>query len=280
MNVKEYTYIGVKFDHGSKTVVAADKITSKMSRISQKIPIQFRDLEKLVGRLVFCAGVSRIPLVKYHFALKYVRRIFNKFNRGEIDISSTVSLPRSVVTLLNMFIAAVKRPLLISPNKSTSTSYLFSDASLQGWGAVLVDGMNRIRVLGARWTKAELAMCDSNINVLEALAVKKALQGFDLQDHHGNDLAIFVDNTSVQASLLKGNTSSSDLAPVIDECASLLCSFGTVRIGYIRSAENPADFPSRNFALSADETRAVGGGACKFLSAFANDPSPMPVKRY
>lgn len=216
--------------------------------------VSFQYLEQFVGRLMFCASVTRIPLVSFYFTLKWVRRLFSRFNRGEIDFESPIPVPASILSSFKTFKKRATTALYIR-DKPTARCTLITDASLDGWGAVLIDQFNRIRVHGARWSEDEKSF---HINVLEALAVEKALNFFDFDD--GVELTIIVDNTSVEHALKKGKTKSDDLAPIIDRCATKLQRhFARVKVGYIKSKYNPADFYSRNFAPMETQTSAQGG---------------------
>lgn len=261
---RDYTFIGVNFDHESKRVLPSPTILNKLSPVSSIIP--FRDLEQLVGRLIFCASVTRIPLVRFYFSLKWIRRIFNRANRGDLDIESTITIPPSIVHSLNTFIKAVSSPLYISSPPRIHIT-LFTDASKDGWGAVLVDDINKIRVIGSRWKTNDKV---KHINELEGEAVFKALSTFDLREHFGKQINIYVDNTSIQSSLTKGNTHSDSLAPVVHKCTSFLRYFSKVKVGYIGSKDNPADYASRNFAPREFDTCALGGRAEHLISTGVN----------
>eukprot|EP00744_Colponema_vietnamica_P002292 GILI01003623.1.p1 GENE.GILI01003623.1~~GILI01003623.1.p1 ORF type:complete len:807 (-),score=18.69 GILI01003623.1:623-2758(-) len=264
LSSKQYDFIGVHFDHDKKRVCPSENTINKIPNI--KSSISFLELEKLVGRLIFCASVSRVPLVKHYLTLKWARRLFNRANRGDLDLFSTIKIPPSIRAGLRAFIASSTSHFYVLSTPHAHVT-LFTDASKEGWGAVFVDDINRMRVIGSRWSNLEK---QNHINILEGEAVHRAINQLDLVEHFGKEIRLYVDNTSVQQSMSKGNTRSDNLAPVIDRCVSVLQNFSTVRIGYITSKDNPADFASRNFAPMVEQTCALGGRAETFLATGEN----------
>ncbi|XP_065177287.1 uncharacterized protein LOC135807202 [Sycon ciliatum] len=124
---------------------------------------------------------------------------------------------------------------------------VFSDASLDDWGAVCRD-----QQVGGRWTRAERSM---HINALELTAAFLALQAFhrvalDRPLH----VRLFVDNTTCQAYLNKmGGTHAPHLSQLACQVWEWCLERGiTVQAEYIPSAENPADAPSRQGVDSSD----------------------------
>ena len=73
--------------------------------------------------------------------------------------------------------------------KEGRTAEVFVDASLQGWGGVIVWKTGELEILGAAWPAGE----DRHINILEADALGQTLKGIAKADH----LSIWVDNTTV-----------------------------------------------------------------------------------
>ena len=150
-------------------------------------------------------------------------------------------------------------------NVTDADVVLFVDASLSGWGAVLVHA-GIVYSTGASWTEDE----KSNINVLEALAVGNAAAEF-ARFLAGNDVHIMMDNTSALSSLKKGSARSGALNSAV---AHTLRQLGVAKprattVTYIASRQNPADGPSRNkwevdwtqLAQGLDNARRGGGRA-------------------
>ena len=81
-----------------------------------------------------------------------------------------------------------EREILLNQKKGR-TAEVFVDASLQGWGGVIVWETGELEILGSAWPADE----DRHINVLEADALWQTLKGIKQADH----LTIWVDNTTV-----------------------------------------------------------------------------------
>ena len=124
---------------------------------------------------------------------------------------------------------------------------LFTDASKDGWGAVAVH-QGVPTVWADHWPEGYAEQV--SINLLETEAVLEAVTriGSILEPGHPlTEVRIYIDNTSAMKWVLKGAAATklaNDLVSNINETAkseNLVLS-----LTYIKSAENPADGPSRN----------------------------------
>ena len=126
-----------------------------------------------------------------------------------------------------------------------ATATLFSDAALDGWGGVLCLSSGEIPATGERWHGKDVGR---DISVLECKAVHNVLVDFDRHLAKLGKLELRVDNSSVQAGLGRGVARSEDLnkalGPVVEYLAKHFPSC-RVTVGYVPTAENPADGPSR-----------------------------------
>ena len=197
----------------------------------------------------------------------------NKLNNLSLQVSDIVIVPPSVKRQLQSWITAVQgswQPLDFSPRVRFT---LFVDASLQGWGAVMVDMQTQeISVLGERW---QPNLQGKHINVLEAVALQKAvcLLPSGIRDCR---LDIWVDNTTVQSVARKKMCGADkDLNDAVVEAVNDLSQRRiATSIQWISTKYNPADLPSRVLVPldqgNRDElvlavwrflTGAVGGGS-------------------
>ena len=161
-----------------------------------------------------------------------------------------------------------------APN--TKKSVLFTDASLKGWGAILVTADQQLHVTGSAWT---FRASSGDISALEAAAVTNAVNAFEgalSAASRDGELEIVVDNTSVQAALQRGVARSIDLneniRPALEKLQKLRVHCST---RHFRSEENPADSVSRGQSPDAASTRAVaanlrrGGGEATLVAVSA-----------
>jgi hypothetical protein len=237
-----YDFVGLHFNH-------EDGATSVAETTRRKFPqtvghtMTAHELEVLVGRLCWAAEALSIPLAEYHFALKRVRRVFNALNRGTMQDHDTVQLSHSCRADLQKLCLACKGVLHPSPKPKEVVAELFTDASLQGWGAVLYLRGRQPLVTGSRWTTVH---CSTEIAELEMAAVDHAVRQFRHELQHVASLRIVVDNTTVMSAVLKGRSRSDAVAVRLAASIPLLRNLGVpVSVAYITSRDNPADLPSR-----------------------------------
>ena len=142
---------------------------------------------------------------------------------------------------------------------------LFTDASLKGWGAVLITANAEVHVAGGPW-RAKYTPGD--ISALEAQAVTSALNAFAelLAEAKEPHLTIAVDNTSVVAAVRRGVARSLKVNEGIKPALEKLRLLGkAVEIRYIATRSNPADGKSRGSdtvdeSLTREAVQNVRGG--------------------
>lgn len=130
---------------------------------------------------------------------------------------------------------------------------LFSDASLDGWGAVLFAGGKILMDCGP-WPLGT----NKHINILESKALENSIIFLkrylfeNLQTRSAN-VSILVDNTSVLGAVKKEQSASfhlNVLAGRILDSLNMCERINRWEIHYVSSAENCADTPSRIFSAT------------------------------
>ena len=254
----ELDFIGMHFSFKAHTVGLAQKNRDKIRDMNFAQTMLMSDLESFTSRLMYASSVVGVQLSSFYFALKFMRRRLSEINRETISRNDTIRVPPSALKAFSRWkeriLAQESRPIP-SPNGRKSFT-LWTDASRVGWGAVLIDNnTQQTWVVASRWSKTELQM---HINVLEAIAVEKALQRFTEID----GAAIFprIDNTSVVHSVRKGYSKSEELNEVIrrvqEICVKRKILFAAPQ--YVRSADNLADSWSRGFTGEQVENERMG----------------------
>jgi hypothetical protein len=243
------TFIGGDWDHSGKTIACTEKF---LRRLPQKCPqtLSLQEAERLFGRLIHAAGMLRLPLAHYYWAMKWYRRRVNGFTNGTVGIEEQHIVPWSVRTCLQQWIGDARRIVKIPHGGfGDKVATLFTDASLKGWGAILVTAAAEVRVAGAAWKST---YDSSYISTLEASAVVNALVPCgewirrDVAVGRLDALTMVMDNTSVIAAAARGtareDTLNAEIARMVDILRAL--EIGVV-FQYITSAANPADGISR-----------------------------------
>ena len=238
--LQKYSFLGVEFNHATKSVRPAEKTINKIKTSSPNLTIE--DLESLVSRLLYTAGINRYDLTKVFWLLKMTRRRLSEVNKGTVDVTAPSNLPESAKHELTWWCNfCFRREWTIVRSYAETKSVLYTDSTLQGWGAVLVDHNNQVRIAGDRWRVPFV-----NVNEAECTAVLEGLTVFSKFFPGHSLITVVVDNTSVMHCVNKGSTKSEDmntkLSSIVKMCAERVWK---LKVSYIRSKENPADPPSR-----------------------------------
>ncbi|KAJ9445915.1 hypothetical protein DIPPA_35454 [Diplonema papillatum] len=244
---KRYEFIGVDWHHADRTVGVSGKMRSRLRRAEQGVEagsMSAAELESLAGRLLHASAIAGVFVGEFYFVLKFFRRLTNALNRGERGADEMVALSDGIRRSLLVWLRRVVRQRTVPVAARTPELAVFVDASLDGWGGVLVDvGTNNMVVVGARWNRAEKRL---HINELEALAFERSVKAIP-PTYRGSTVTVIVDNTSVKGVARKGAClRSQTLNDAIVN--ALLCSQRlqvALGVRWVKSAGNPADLPSR-----------------------------------
>jgi len=253
---KEYPFIGMRCNHLKHAVSVLEKTLLKMATPAERMTV--KDLRSNVGRLIFCAGVLRIPLADYYFSIKWVARKVNQQNNGHFNDNSIVDVPPSVVKELKQWIVAAHGERTLSSrghDASATTHTLFTDASLSGWGGIYSDPYGRVYIAGGKWCHDDglegldhNALVSGDISRLEARGLRRAFDSFSavIKENQRFLLHVFVDNTSVQAAARRGIARSAGVNEELRHWLRAVVNYDLrYEIDYVKSAENPADAVSR-----------------------------------
>jgi hypothetical protein len=252
-----YDFLGATWDHQNKTVRLADKTFNKLPKILPD-QISAHDLEGLIGRLIFVAQIMQDPLVNHYWLLKWARRFFNGLNSGRISPEQMINIPPTAAASLSRWLAAASKPHKIRfSNFLNKTGTLFTDASLFGWGAVLIMPDGSIQVAGGKLTEADHK---NNINIAESIALDKSLTSFKSFISCLSKLDILVDNTSVEFNVRRGMPRSDELASYIKSIWHKIFDLQiSIFINRVSTKLNPADSISRGQQLDFNKLNQAFG---------------------
>ena len=232
-----------------------------------------RDIEQLVGRLIFAAGVTQRPLAEYYLAMKWSKRICNALNRHDKSPTDQVAVPPSVREQLQAWLTHARDTVTPRFERDGARPVLFVDATLDDWGGVLVLPTRRVIVTGAKFTDGVSAP----IHIREAQAALFSIQDFALHLRGQPGVDLRVDNTSVEASVRRGSARNELLATVIRRImrASIQLDL-PIAVSRVASEENPADEISRNLTL--DEAKLADALAMR-VPTYARRGAGRPFAR-
>lgn len=267
-----FDWAGLTWDLRQKEVTIGPKLAQKLLHTDAG-SLDLGGLQTYVSRLIFAAGAVRVPLADFYFALKIARRRLHLVNNPR-DYSLPANLPRQTVLLLDQLRDSVLNRRLVPAPCQGGLSVMFSDASLKGWGAILVTSDGRIFISGSRWPSPRLSSGD--ISALESEAVSAGLSDFQdvILNNCDDRLRIVVDNTSTEAALVNGIARSAAVNRAIRPALRLLTSSRRIEVSvaHIATGRNPADPISRGLTADLDLTREVandyerGGGGVEARS--------------
>jgi hypothetical protein len=248
----EYVFIGVTWDHVNHRVRVGPKTLSKLTNIRSCFWTA-REFEQLIGRVSFASDVTQTPRAEFYFLLKWAKRLCNALNVGDKHPDDLVMLPLSLHNPLREWIRQSTRWHQPRVAPAGARPVLFTDATLVGYGAILVLPSGQTHVTGSRFppnAREEIGTC-------EALAVLYALEDFAkiLRDYpSGIDLRL--DNTSVEAGLQRGSPRAAHIAQVVADILRTSLRWNVPlfpsRVG---TKENPADETSRGKQLDIEKLR-------------------------
>ena len=245
-------FCGVNFCLAQKAVWLVDKQVVKLRRWASKVVdgrMKVGELAEGFGVMFNASMTLRTDLAKYYFAIKTYRRMMSKWSRGLTGPHEIIELPTSAKQELESWMTALlENEPATPPNPDEVSSFvMFSDATPDGWGAVLVD-MTRAMVYstGARWEKKN----HSHINEREAEAVLQGMKAFPMIE--GCRVDFVIDNTSAIGALKKGYSRSLSLNRIVSRVKEYSDTkrIEPGNITYVRSAMNVADGVSRGDRLT------------------------------
>jgi hypothetical protein len=247
---REFDYCGIVANLHLNNVRLRDALCVKMASDLQLQRLCLVDLERIFGRILFAAPVLRLRIEQHYFAFKLYRRLLSAWRRGLLDPNAAINVQPTLERTLRRLgeVIVANQPMTLSQAyEPAPTAYLYSDASLKGYGAVLFyDGT--ITAMGDIWN-SQLAPRD--INAAEAVAARQALHFAASRLQGPVALTIRLDNTSaLSAAWGRANQDGMRLlraALSIDierlEAMGIDC-----RFEWVSTLKNFADEPSRREA--------------------------------
>ena len=258
-NCTQYEFLGAAWNHDDSSISLSVKLQGKIPLLCPET-MRVSEMESTIGRLVNAAGILQIPLGTFYPAMKWYRRIQNKIGRGVLTRADCIIVPKLARYSLGAWLDAARTTTFFPREKlqqASGEATLVTDASLYGFGGILISPLQEIFVVGGKWICPQIP---DSINELEASAVLIALHQFQgvWPSINVRQLNIVVDNTSVRDTLAKGSSKSERLNRIILMILNTIKDIGfMVTIRYIPTDLNPSDSISRgripDWATFSDE---------------------------
>jgi hypothetical protein len=262
---KEYTILGVHFNHATKEVSCGKKLADKLKVLNADATVA--EVESMLGRLLHASAIVGTNPARWYWFLKSMRRKLSQVNRKQLSRGDKCHLPPSAQRQLDAWTREVmlNRPRTISKMKETDRRFIqFTDASSDGWGAVLVElDSGLLRIAGGKW-----ATTATNISPAEVRGLALGVQAFTpvYQQSRVAKILCLVDNTSAIAAAHRNSSHSEAMNAEILRLQQVLISSspaGTgpleLQVEYVPTGLNLADGPSRGSQIAPEMWRAWFG---------------------
>ena len=234
-----YDFLGIHFDHRKQETSLAPKLNNKISEMHiprQGEHITIRRYLQMYGLLGYASGIMRIPRADFYVATKFLRRRIGR-PLDELCIPWKTS-----IKALSQWKERILNCPPLHANKRENRATLFTDASNNGYGAVLISACGRVEIIAGSWTPAQRKL---HINEKEALTVLLALEKMNLNDFGPKEIELRIDNTTALYSIVKGDSRSHSIAKIVSQIWSTPNWPKISEVRYVASADNNADLPSR-----------------------------------
>jgi len=248
----QYTYLGMDVSavqqHGYRDVSVSEKSATKAKEEARKLRdeqeselMRWRDAQCIFGITVWLSTVTNTTLGHVYHVMKYMRRR----SRTMPNEDDAANIWKCIKSTWADYIERCTRNSYTHTATGAMTARVYSDASMSGWGVVILDLPHRRHIIcGDKWHHKK----QFHINKLELMATQIALRILK-EELNGKPCAVklYVDNTSTRtwtekarAPTYLANQIAVDIKQICDEAGIRLDS-----CSYIPSADNPADAPSR-----------------------------------
>lgn len=261
-------FLGIWFDFENQTIAMAESAKRKWDEMFGSIIsmdcrlVTVRQVASLLGRAFHAIRLLGLDTAQMFFILKWFRRKASQCLRWGVSADEMAGLWPSLVPSLIRLNREITRnkPLIVKlPGEQEKITTIFTDASLTGWGCVCCDSRGRFSSFGGKWESNVRV----SINVLESWAMEIGLEIGRSVAEEGAITRLISDNTAALYAAKKGNcwqcvdlnNSANRLKKEIDS--------GQIILGYVRSADNPADDPSRS--IHPSNTTVINRGLEKSI---------------
>jgi hypothetical protein len=236
-----YVFVGLIHNHTNSTVTLSEKSVSKLQTFKNSPDWRADSVERIFGLLNYASTALHVSLAPYYYVVKYYRRISTLG-------SSRGDLWECCRHLMLTWIDEVATKVYAAKSVSVSSNvvFVFTDASLTGWGGVvLLD--DHFLAIGRRWSAKVLALT-MDINVLEAMALRNVVRHMTSVWRLANlSLRVFIDNTTTLAACRTSSARNFVTNSLTLEFNSLLAdsNLRLLSADWIASEDNVADYWSR-----------------------------------
>jgi hypothetical protein len=247
--------LGVRVDCQTKTMKLGERFVERhtefVDHFQQNTTAPVVAFWRGVGVLLRTCTVLKYSLAHTFFLLRRVRIIARALQKHELRWSDNITYneegeeAREIATLCELFRQNKAVPIAedYSDEPSHNAPKIFSDASMTGWGVVVVSD-SHVHTYAGTWTEEQSRL---HIAELEAIAFSHALKY-----SKGRYTEMMTDNAALYFAIRRGHSANRTL----NEAVLLWGAANTPKITLVPSAQNLADGASRGI----DTTPSLSGG--------------------
>ena len=239
-------FLGLNFNYATGEVKLAQKTLNKIRKATINTTATKREYLALFGLTLFCTRALRIQPARYFNQMKFIR----KRCAGE-DLDEEIPIWPSCVRGWESWLNELQKNKPTrheAGNAEAPDATLFTDASVIGWGAVLVKGHD-VHTVAGRWPSP---IDCSEISTYEAEAVAIATDSLAHLLRDCKTIIIRTDNNPTLFTLKKGCAKEFELNEAIKRCAESFLRAApraAIYVKHVPTAHNPADPLSRGKEL-------------------------------
>lgn len=232
-----YTFLGMCFDHKKQEVSLAEKSKKKITeaiRILMQDPTM-EECNSIFSLFVWGSHVVQLPLHDYFYIFKFIRR------RASWNVKEKARVWQCVKEIWREWADRLIEARAEYGKRQTE-DYIYTDASMKGWGAIGILG-EKIHVVAGRWS-SRIFRFKPSIAELEGRALLLALHKLDLAQRK---IHVRVDNTTVQRTVENTRSRSYIMNQIADKVSAVTREKGAsiISISYVNTKVNPSDWWSR-----------------------------------
>ena len=202
------SFCGLELDFSSKCVALRDSFVSRLQIPTEHTTNQ--DLESIVSRLVYGWAATGRDWLQLYLTIKWFRRRLSALARNVERWDAECRAPPFACRRLGDAIGTLQRnesvPVAVK-HVGVAEAILATDATLTGWGAVLLRPGHMPDAVGGVFGSARDAngatrqQKPANIGVAESLAVVGGLERFAAELRQARTFTLLIDNTSSQCTI-------------------------------------------------------------------------------
>lgn len=255
-------FLGAKLNHCDGTVSCTPVTLEKLARSAVNTldspQCSLGSLREFVSRLCWSSRILRIPLAEFYPSLKFIRRRFSAAHTSGDDDSTLTTIWPSVLSNFRAWHDRIQQNQACShplPDVSSENRFtLICDASLSGYGALLIDNKGNVQSFAGKWSGSHSS---GDMAQLEMLAISLAAQHWSSELSYASHIDLLTDNSSCEHTLKKGSAYSFTLNAALRTALFSLPREASICVGFIRSDLNPADAISRGRLFTAAASAAA-----------------------